>query len=177
MIFFSFCLSPPFERAMGKELLAHYNVYRWIRFMVLNVTFNDISVLSWQTALLVEETGASGENHRPAASHWQTLSHNVVLSTPRHERDSNHNFSGDRHLLHGYINNISIMKRYFISIYRFDCTETLLHPNILGSKTLNFVRNIDCIPLQLRLILDRINQKKSYCSCHSFVKWLAISSL
>jgi hypothetical protein len=25
--------------------------------------------------------------------------------------------------------------------------------------------------------LDRINQKKSYCSCHSFVKWLAISSL
>jgi len=29
---------------------------------------------------LVEETE---ENHRPAASHWQTLSHNVVLSTPR----------------------------------------------------------------------------------------------
>jgi hypothetical protein len=29
-----------------------------------------------------------GEKHRPAASHWQTLSHNVVSSTPRHERDS-----------------------------------------------------------------------------------------
>jgi phage terminase large subunit GpA-like protein len=26
---------------------------------------------------------------RPAASHQQTLSHNVVSSTPRHERDSN----------------------------------------------------------------------------------------
>jgi hypothetical protein len=26
---------------------------------------------------------------RPAASHWQTLSHNVVSSTPRHERGSN----------------------------------------------------------------------------------------
>jgi hypothetical protein len=25
----------------------------------------------------------TGENHRPVASHWQTLSHNVVLSTPR----------------------------------------------------------------------------------------------
>jgi hypothetical protein len=25
----------------------------------------------------------------PAASHWQTLSHNVVSSTPRHERDLN----------------------------------------------------------------------------------------
>jgi hypothetical protein len=29
------------------------------------------------------------EKTRPASSHWQTLSHNVVLSTPRHEWDSN----------------------------------------------------------------------------------------
>jgi hypothetical protein len=29
----------------------------------------------------VEETG---ENHWPDGSHWQTLSHNVVSSTPRH---------------------------------------------------------------------------------------------
>jgi len=28
----------------------------------------------------VEEIGASGENHWPAASHWQTLSHNVISS-------------------------------------------------------------------------------------------------
>jgi hypothetical protein len=34
---------------------------------------------------LVEETGVPGENHLPATSHWQTLSHNVVWSTPRHE--------------------------------------------------------------------------------------------
>jgi hypothetical protein len=27
---------------------------------------------------LVEETRVLGENHRPVASHWQTLSHNVV---------------------------------------------------------------------------------------------------
>ena len=26
----------------------------------------------------MEETGIPGENHRPVASHWQTLSHNVV---------------------------------------------------------------------------------------------------
>jgi len=38
---------------------------------------------------LVEETGAPGENHQPVASHWRTISHNVVSSTPRHERDSN----------------------------------------------------------------------------------------
>ena len=30
-----------------------------------------------------------GEDHRPAASHRQTLSHNVVSSMPRNERDSN----------------------------------------------------------------------------------------
>jgi hypothetical protein len=30
---------------------------------------------------LVEETGGPGENHRPVASHWQTLSHNVVHLT------------------------------------------------------------------------------------------------
>jgi hypothetical protein len=30
-----------------------------------------------------------GEHHRPTASHWQVWSHNVVSSTPLHERDSN----------------------------------------------------------------------------------------
>jgi len=50
---------------------------------------NNISVISWQSVLLVEETGLSGENHRPATSHWQTLSHNVVSSTPCHEQDLN----------------------------------------------------------------------------------------
>jgi len=43
--------------------------------MVLNVTFNNISVISRQSVLLVEETGVPGENHRPVASPWQTLSH------------------------------------------------------------------------------------------------------
>jgi len=28
-----------------------------------------ISVISWRSVLLVEETGIPGENHRPAASH------------------------------------------------------------------------------------------------------------
>jgi hypothetical protein len=57
--------------------------------LVFNATFNNISVISWQSALLVKETEVPGENHQPAASHWQTLSHNVVSSTPRHEGDSN----------------------------------------------------------------------------------------
>ena len=37
--------------------------------MVFNATFNNISVISWRSVLLVEETGGPGENHRPVASH------------------------------------------------------------------------------------------------------------
>jgi len=33
--------------------------------MVFNATFNDISVISWRSVLLVEEPGVPGENHRP----------------------------------------------------------------------------------------------------------------
>jgi hypothetical protein len=57
--------------------------------MVFNATFNNISVISWRLVLLVEETGGSGENHRPATSHGQTLSHNVVSNIPCKKRDSN----------------------------------------------------------------------------------------
>ena len=46
-----------------------------------NASFNNISVISWQSVLLVEETGVPEENHWPGASHRQTLSHNVVSST------------------------------------------------------------------------------------------------
>jgi hypothetical protein len=54
--------------------------------MAFNATFKNISVISWQSVLLVEETG---ENHQLVASHRQTLSYNVVLSTPRHKLVSN----------------------------------------------------------------------------------------
>ena len=57
------------------------------RVTVFNTTFNNISVISWLSlsviswlslsVLLVEETG---ENHRPVASHWQTL---VVIGADR----------------------------------------------------------------------------------------------
>jgi len=40
--------------------------------MVLNTTFNNISVIWWRSVLLVEETEVPGENHRPVASHWKT---------------------------------------------------------------------------------------------------------
>jgi len=71
------------------------NVISWrkhhghVRFMVFEVFFNNILVISWHSVLLMEETKVSRENHRPAASHRQILLHKVVSSTPRHLPDSN----------------------------------------------------------------------------------------
>jgi hypothetical protein len=56
--------------------------------MLLNATFNNISVISWRTALLVEETGVPGK---------KTLSHNVVSSKHRLNGIRTHNVSGDIH--------------------------------------------------------------------------------
>ena len=65
--------------------------------MVFNATFNNISVILWQTVLLMEETGMPGENHQPVPSHCQTLSYNVVSSTSRLSGIQSHKVSGDRH--------------------------------------------------------------------------------
>ena len=49
----------------GDQILCTY-VYKYcvlVSLMVLNATFNNISVISWWSVLLVEETGGSGENH------------------------------------------------------------------------------------------------------------------
>ena len=59
------------------------------RDMVFNVTFHNISALSLWYVLVVEDPGVPGEHQRPVIVHWQTLSHNVISSTPRHERDFN----------------------------------------------------------------------------------------
>jgi hypothetical protein len=67
--------------------------------IVFNATFNNISVISWWSVLLVEETEVPRKK-QPAVSHWQTLANNVVLSTPRPSKIWTQNISGDRHWLH-----------------------------------------------------------------------------
>jgi len=79
------------------KIINRLNLYKYTQqyafglvwFMVFNAILNNISVISWRSILLLEETGVPGENHRPVANHWQTLSHNIVSSSTRHERSSN----------------------------------------------------------------------------------------
>ena len=56
--------------------------------MVLNAIFNNISITSWRSVLLVEETGGPGENHD--LSQVTDKLYHIMLnrSTPRHEQDS-----------------------------------------------------------------------------------------
>ena len=42
-------------------------IYFW--FMVFKVTINNISVISWRSVLLEEQTRVLGGNHRPVTSH------------------------------------------------------------------------------------------------------------
>ena len=60
--------------------LVEVGLHRQVWFMVFNATFNTISIISWRSVLLVEETGVPSENQRPVASYCQTLSHHVVSS-------------------------------------------------------------------------------------------------
>ena len=55
-----------------------YHEILGVTVMVFNTTFNNISVISWQSGFF------GGGNHRPVASHCQTLSHNIIWITPCH---------------------------------------------------------------------------------------------
>ena len=54
---------------LGYFLVVFRNKSVRVTAMVINATFNNSSVMSWPSVLLVEETGVPGENHRPAANH------------------------------------------------------------------------------------------------------------
>ena len=74
--------------------------------MVFISTFNNISIISWRSALLVEETGRPGENHRPVASHWQASSHNVVHYLTRRRHIKPYSILQNKYSGVNYANNI-----------------------------------------------------------------------
>ena len=66
------------------------NIYSKVRIFVSSVVFawwckrHFQQKFSYIVAVSFIGVGVLGEYHEPVASHWQTLSHNVVLSTSRH---------------------------------------------------------------------------------------------
>ena len=71
------CKKTKYQRVCFGLVHGIYTKYLWkiVRSSVIlllplfNETFNNFSVISWQSVLLVEETGGPGENHRPVVSH------------------------------------------------------------------------------------------------------------
>ena len=56
-------------------LFSHYIIlskvsYCWC--LVFNATFNNISVISWRSVLLVKESGGPGENHDLSLTNFRT---------------------------------------------------------------------------------------------------------
>ena len=103
-----------------------HNVFRFkfhlgFVLMILNATFNNISVISRRSVVLVGETG---ENH------WQVVSHNVVSSTLRHEQGSISQLQGKfekilkdfftLRLFFKKIPVIQVIKRYYLTSAMID---------------------------------------------------------
>jgi hypothetical protein len=61
-------ISKGYKVSASLTLLDVLQLIDW--FLVINVTFSNISAISWRPVLVVEEARVPGENHRPWASNW-----------------------------------------------------------------------------------------------------------
>jgi hypothetical protein len=77
---------------------------------MLNVTFNNISVISWRSVILVQETGGRGENHQPVEVtdklYRIMFVHLTLMEIRTHNNDNN---KKERQSLNCYLN---IMQSY-----------------------------------------------------------------
>jgi hypothetical protein len=77
-----FCDVESFKRSNNSKIR-----FGWVWFMVFNATFNNISIISWRSVLLVKETTDTRKKPTDLLQARQTLSHYVVWSIPGHEHD------------------------------------------------------------------------------------------
>jgi hypothetical protein len=94
---FFYCIWNCFDSVVFFCFSIYYICCARVRVMVCNSFFNNISVISWRSVWLLEETGVPREIHRSAVNHWQTSSHNGVSSTPRLSGIQIHNLIGERY--------------------------------------------------------------------------------
>ena len=75
------------------ERVQNLNANLQDRFISSNLVYGVLCHFQQYFSYILAETGVLGENHWPAVSHWQTLSHNVVSNLAMNGVQT-HNFSG-----------------------------------------------------------------------------------
>jgi hypothetical protein len=100
--------------------------------MVINATFNNISVISWWSVLLVDETGVPWEKHQSVTSHRQTLSYYVVSSTPRLSGIQTHMLVAiGTDCICSYKSNYNMITTTTAPLFRMETIQGLFIPNIV----------------------------------------------
>ena len=69
------------HRTIIQDIVTDVSFGVWVRFMVFNTILNNISGISWQSVLLVEETGVPGEP--PPPPEHKSMIEQVSYSFPR----------------------------------------------------------------------------------------------